>query len=97
VLSASYIFGSDSLTLLPLVRELPETPVRIGLLLASLAAVVAPTVFTWRLTDAMSEARARMHLSRWQLQKLWPSDAKDAQGASNVRSVDDGAVFGRLA
>ena len=43
VLPRSYLFGPGTITVLPVVRDLHQTPVRAGLLLSTLTAIIAPT------------------------------------------------------
>lgn len=75
LLPQSYRFGPGTITVLPVVRDLHEGPVRIGLFLSTLAAIVAPTLFTWRLSNRAASATERMHVYGWQLRRLLPKDA----------------------
>ena len=68
-------FEPGTITVLPVVRDLHQTPVRVGLLLSSLAAIIAPTLFTWRISNTAARARERMHVYGWQLRRLQPKDA----------------------
>lgn len=71
----SYRFGPGTITVLPVVRDLHEAPVRIGMFFSTLAAIIAPTLFTWRISNRAASARERMHVYGWQLRRLLPKDA----------------------
>ncbi len=88
VLPPSYRFGPGTITVLPVVRDLHQTPVRVGLLLSTLAAIIAPTLFTWRMSNTAASARERMHVYGWQLQRLLPSGVTEAAAVQPRRAEE---------
>lgn len=80
ILPQSYLFGDGYITILPVIRELPERQVRIGLFVASLMIIIVPTLFVWRTSDALSALRKRLYMQNWRLSRLVPDDAAHAQG-----------------
>lgn len=75
LLQQSYRFGPGTITVLPVVRDLHEAPVRLGLFFSTLAAIIAPTLFTWRISNTAATARERMHVYGWQLRRFLPKNA----------------------
>lgn len=70
VLPRSYVFHDGAITVLPVVTALPELPARIGLMLASIGALVGATLFVYRSTDMLTAMRLRLALQSWHLRQL---------------------------
>jgi eukaryotic-like serine/threonine-protein kinase len=62
---------------LPAIREFRELPVRVGLLLATVAAIVVPSLWLAHLADRRADTARRLTLASWQLRQLLPGAARD--------------------
>ena len=60
---------------------LPAVRTQVFLLLASLAAIITPTVVISRLRDSLEEAEERAFMQAWTLQHLVPGRAREAAAA----------------
>jgi hypothetical protein len=86
VLPPAMVIGSDSITFLPVIREFHETPVRIGILLSVVAAIVAPSLLQARMARTLDEASGRASLASWQLRQLLPEHARAGLEAVALRT-----------
>ena len=78
VLPRAYLFEGDRLIVLPRMTSLPPVRTQIYLVLASLAAIVAPTLVISRLRDTLEAAEERAFMHAWTLQNLVPGRARQA-------------------
>jgi eukaryotic-like serine/threonine-protein kinase len=72
IVPTAYIFARDTITILPVIREFPESAVRVSLLVVSLITVAAPALFVWRRRDELDRLRERLHIHGWRLARLLP-------------------------
>jgi serine/threonine-protein kinase len=80
-LPRAYLFEGDRMIVLPRMTGLPQMRSQIYLLLASLAAIVVPTVVISRLRDTLEAAEERAFMHAWTLQHLVPGRAREAAAA----------------
>jgi len=74
-LPQAYALEQGSLTILPVVRNFKDAPVRLGLLFSTTATIVAPTLFVWRVLSNYQATRERLRVHTWLLEKLLPREA----------------------
>jgi serine/threonine-protein kinase len=77
-LAKPYLFEGDRMIVLPRMTGLPPVRTQIYLVLASLAAIIAPTLVISRLRDTLEAAEERAFLHAWSLQHLVPARAREA-------------------
>ncbi len=77
-LPPSYRFEDNTLTILPGILNVPETPVRIALIAANLGTIVLICAMLWRFAAAVAENRERVQLTAWHLQQLAPDEHERA-------------------
>jgi serine/threonine-protein kinase len=77
-LQSPYVFEGDRMVVLPRMTGLPPVRTQIYLVLASLAAIVAPTLVISRLRDTLETAEERAFMHAWSLQNLVPARARAA-------------------
>jgi eukaryotic-like serine/threonine-protein kinase len=75
VVPAAYEFLGSAVIIHPVVRQFPEVPVRLALLFTSLAAIVVPALYLWRVRDSLVALRTRLEIHGWQLRQLLPAAA----------------------
>jgi serine/threonine-protein kinase len=80
-LPRAYVFEGDRMTVLPHMTGLPPMRSQIYLLLASLAAIIAPTIVISRLRDTLETAEEKAFMHAWTLQNLVPGRARSAAAA----------------
>jgi serine/threonine-protein kinase len=76
VLPPSYVFDARTITVMPIIRGLPEVPIRIALLASSLVTLIAATLIIWRRSSDLDGLRERLYLNTWQLARLLPESAR---------------------
>ncbi|APR82435.1 Serine/threonine protein kinase [Minicystis rosea] len=81
VLPRAYLFEGDRMIILPRMTGLPPVRTQVYLVLASLAAIVAPTLVISRLRDTLESAEERAFMHAWTLQNLVPGRAREAAAA----------------
>ncbi|MFT3774797.1 MAG: hypothetical protein QM820_56330 [Minicystis sp.] len=81
VLPRAYLFEGDRMIVLPRMTGLPPVRTQVYLVLASLAAIVAPTLVISRLRDTLESAEERAFMNAWTLQNLVPGRAREAAAA----------------
>jgi eukaryotic-like serine/threonine-protein kinase len=84
ILPRAYLFEGDRMIVLPRMTGLPPIKTQVYLVLASLAAIVAPTLLISRLRDTLESAEERAFMHAWTLQNLVPGRAR--QAATAMRS-----------
>jgi hypothetical protein len=80
-LPRAYLFEGDRMIVLPRMTALPHVRTQVYLLLASLAAIVTPTVVISRLRDSLEAAQERAFMQAWTMQHLVPGRAREAAAA----------------
>ena len=87
VLPRAYDFTDSAMIIHPVVREFPEIPVRLGILAASLAAVVASSLYVWKAHDSLTDLSDALERQAWRLRQLLPPEAAAMlQGTSRARN-----------
>jgi tRNA A-37 threonylcarbamoyl transferase component Bud32 len=76
LLPRAYEFTEDAITILPVVRELRETPVRLGLLISGVAAIIAPSLYIWKAHDSLATLSDALERHTRQLKQLLPPGAE---------------------
>jgi eukaryotic-like serine/threonine-protein kinase len=77
----AYLFEGDRMIVLPRMTGLPVVRTQIYLLLASLAAIVGPSVLISRLRASLEAAEERAFMQAWTMQNLVPERAREAAAA----------------
>jgi serine/threonine-protein kinase len=80
-LQPAYVFARDKMIVLPRMTDLPPVRTQVYLVLASLAALVAPTLVISRLRDNLEAAEERAFMQAWTLQNIVPGRAREAAAA----------------
>jgi serine/threonine-protein kinase len=81
ILPRAYAFETDRMIVLPRMTGLPPIRTQVYLVLASLAAIVAPTLVISRLRDTLEAAEEKAFMNAWTLQNLVPGRAREAAAA----------------
>jgi serine/threonine-protein kinase len=81
ILPRPYVFENDRMVIVPHMTGLPAVRTQVYLLLASLAAIIVPTVVISRLRETLEVAQEREFMHAWTLQHLLPGRAREAAAA----------------
>jgi serine/threonine-protein kinase len=76
VLSKSYAFLGDVMTIVPHAVRLPEVPTMVALTVSSFFMIIAPGLIADRVQKSLREAEKRSLLHTWHLRQLLPEEAR---------------------